>query len=324
MSALAALVLAAGLQADGGCEPLAELVKKTYDFVPAKLPDGERKAKFAAMDAVWELVRSDRARFVPCLRELLAAPDAQAWFLCDGSALLSEVEPTRASLELQTRLWSHTALDLVDLEPFTWTLAKLGTQDQDVSAGGEAWLRAGERTFHVARHDLTVGREAAALLVYGSMPEELATPALARIARDGAHPGRALATSTLAELATAEALAELRTLDLSGLPAETRAEVERLCKRGPTLKPRSGGVRRETLVEALQAFTAGDVEPWVELQLADEHWYEHLARSLKPEDLPLLRRMRRERLLALSDEALGEYLGYARVLWSFEWKALPR
>ena len=29
-------------------------------------------------------------------------------------------------------------------------------------------------------------------------------------------------------------------------------------------------------------------------------------------------------LLALSDEALGEYLGYARVLWSFEWKALPR
>jgi len=153
VSVLAALVLAAGLQAaglqaDDGCAPLTELVRKTYDFVPAKLPNEERKAKFAAMDAVWELVRSDRARFVPCLRELLAAPDAQAWFLCDGSALLSEVEPAPASFELQARLWSHTPLDIVDLEPFTWTLVKRHVPLRDSatrSLTGSHWSGIGSR-----------------------------------------------------------------------------------------------------------------------------------------------------------------------------------
>jgi len=125
-------------------------------------------------------------------------------------------------------------------------------------------------------------------------------------------------------LATGEALAELRGLDTSGLSEKSRTHVERLMKRGPDLKPRSGGAKHDKLVDALQAFTAGDVEPWSQLQLGDDHWFEHLARSLKPEDLPLLRRVRRLRLLSLSDEALGDYLGYSSVLWSFEWTAAPK
>src|SRR5882672_9942090 len=94
------------------CEKLTQLVKSTYDFVPAKLGDAGRPAKFAAMDEVWKLAKSAPQTFASCLRSMLTAPDAQPWFLCDGSALLAEIEPTKESLELQARLWCATSMDI--------------------------------------------------------------------------------------------------------------------------------------------------------------------------------------------------------------------
>src|SRR5262245_30659316 len=111
MYSVLALFLVPAFVSGDPCTELAELVQATYDFVPATMPDGQRKAKFAAMDEVWKLVKSDKETYAPCLRKLLEAPDAQAWFRCDGSALLAEVDPSPASRVLEARLWSETSID---------------------------------------------------------------------------------------------------------------------------------------------------------------------------------------------------------------------
>ena len=298
------------------CEQFTALVRKTYDFLPVQVPDEQRKARFAAMDEVWNLAKSEPAVFTPCLRGLLEAPDAQAWFRCDGSSLLVELDPSRASLELQARLWSHTPIEIVDLEPWTWTITTLGAQDLDVSAAGEAWLRERTKTFTVAKHALTVGHLAGALFAFGSMDENVAEPVLARIAADASHPGRGDAVQLLGMLATGPALADLRALDLAWLPEAERADAENVRGSTPLLKPRAGGPARKKVVAALQAFVDGHPDDLAELQSSSEHWYEELAQTLREEDLPLLRRVRRMRLAALSDEALADYVHYGNLLWT--------
>ena len=302
------------------CAELAKLVQSTYDFKPSQLDDPARKAKFAEMDRVWELVKSSPAELAPCLRSLLEADGADPWFCCDGSALLVEVDPSAGAKELQARLWCRAPLADVDLEPWTWTLMSLGAQGLDVSAGGEAWLGAREASFTVAQHALTVGPQAAGLFVFGSMDEALATPVLARIAADGAHPGRADALAILSLQATEDALERLRALDLSACDEGDRKRIEELVKKPDLLRPRSGGPRRDKLLAALQAFVAGQPEALDDLRGLDEHWFEHVASALKDEDLPLLRQRRRKRLLALSDEDLLDYVGYSQVLWAKVWK----
>jgi hypothetical protein len=298
------------------CEQFTALVRKTYDFVPVEIPDERRKALFAAMDEVWNMAKSAPAVFTPCLRGLLEAPDAQAWFRCDGSSLLVELDPSRASLELKARLWSHTSIEIVDLEPWTWTIATLGAQDLDVSAAGEAWLRERTKTFTVAQHALTVGSLAGALFAFGSMDEALSEPVLVRIAADASHPGRGDAVQILAMLATAPALADLRALDLAWMPARDREGIQVVCGTDAILKPRASGPARKKIVDALQAFVDGDPEDLHTLQVEREHWYEELVHALREEDLPLLRRVRRLRLAALSDEALTDYVQYGNVLWA--------
>lgn len=301
------------------CAELAQLVQATYDFVPAQIPDAQRKPKFAQMDEVWKLVKSDKETYAPCLRKLLEAPDAQAWFRCDGSALLAEAEPSQASRVLEARLWSETSIDIVDLEPWTWTLARLGTQGLDVTRGGESWLRARDKHFYVAKHALTVGPEAAAVIVFGSMEESLATPVLARIAADPAHPGRSDALSVLGLQATPESLAALRKLDLSRFDKAVSAGVRDMLRRPSTRHASSAGPKRAEILAALAGFEQDDGAALFELELHDKEWLAHLSSALHAEDLPLLRRVRRVRLLALSDEALGDYVNYSAILGEKVW-----
>jgi hypothetical protein len=69
--------------------------------------------------------RSDKSRatLVPCLRKALNEERSDSFFNIDGSMLLVEVDPSRASKALQVRNFVKANLDGTDLEYWVKTMA---------------------------------------------------------------------------------------------------------------------------------------------------------------------------------------------------------
>lgn len=303
------------------CAEFQRLVRATYDFRPSRLDAKQKEAKSARMDAFWKRVQGAPKELVPCLREALEAPDADAWFQVDGSALLVEADPSPASKELQARLWS--AADLDDLEPEAWmrTLAGLGAQGFDVSEAARRWMRE-PHAFTVAAHALTVNLRYGARFLIGSMDEAQALAVLEPIAADPKSPVREVALDVIACLATPEALRALKRIGLEGCEEKTRRALEPLLGawKAPSGRSPRGVTSRSSALAAMKAYAAGKPEKWAEIERSSEHWAAELLGALKAEDLALLRRVRRLRAACMSDEALDAYSELSGVLMALTWK----
>lgn len=305
------------------CSSFQARVRTVYDFRPSKLNGAARERKAKEMDEVWKLVKADQAALVPCLRAALGAKNADAWFRVDGSALLVEVDPSRESREIQCKHW--TLADWKDLDPQPWmsVMANLGALGHDTSAAGKRWLDDDSGAFDVAQHAMHVDRRPGSFFLFGSLDETIATPALARLARDRKQSGREVALELLASQATPEALKALRAIDLTTFPKKWSAAVEPLLGEPTLLAKRdaTASFSREKLLETFRAFLQGNAEP-LDATRADleRHWAEHVVGVLKPEDLSLLRQVRRKRMTYLSDEALEDYYEYSLILMTLVWK----
>jgi hypothetical protein len=333
---VAPVVLGTGLHAalpvpqggDGsGCGTLQELIHEVYVFKPSQLSKEQQEERGAQMDRVWKMVENDVKGLAPCLRKELEQPNADAWFRVDGSALLVKVDPSKESKALQLRLWS--AADLSDVAPAVWvpTLASLGAEGFDLSSAASRWL-AGELSYFIPQHSLKVGTEAGALFLFGSMDEAYATPTLLKIVGDAQHPGRAVALTVLLQQATEDALRAIARLDVATFPEEKRAEVHKLLTKPELLRRKSptAGLTRDKLTKAFEAFLGGDDDPLFATQITKDHkpvedWPGQVVGLLKPEDIPLLRKVRRVRMTYQSDEALYDYLTYSSILMALTWKA---
>lgn len=310
-------------QAQNPCGSFQALINATYNFKPSRLSDAEREVKIAAMDRVWNMVRARPRELLPCLRAALEAPNADQWFLFNGSNLLVTVDPSPESKALQVRSYTAVDLDDVDLRAWVTTLALRGAEGFDVSAAGERWLTYPRARYFLPEHGAyQVGPLQGALFIFGSMDEAQATPALVRIVSQANHPGREHALLLLINQATPESLRALRQLDPSGFSAGAQRSLRALLTNPQLLRPRQGRPRssREEFVRAFQSMVDGDWSRFRNLVAEVPDGEKDAVAVLRPEDLPLVRRVRRLMIANANQHAIEFYRDFTTILMALTWK----
>lgn len=299
------------------CAEFQRDMKATYDFKPALLKtEAESDTKSAAMDRFWNAVKAKPAELLPCLRAALADPQSDPWFRFDGSNLLVSLDPSPASKAEQVRQYTTVDLSDVNLEVWVSTLARRGAEGFDVSEAGARWLAYPKAKYYLPQHGAQeVDRFLGALFIFGSMDETQATPALLKLAGSADHPGRENAISLLLMQATPEAVRGLKAVNLAGLPQGAQAALRQHLERPITIKPREKPkTSRAQFLKAFEDAAKGNWKYFAELVNEVPDGERDAVAVLKPEDMPLVRRVRRMRIAHANPHAAQYYVSFTQIL----------
>lgn len=317
--ALPALVYCQGKDA---CADFERTIKATYNFRPALLSSLERDQKSEAMDRVWEMVKSDPGGLLPCLRKALEDPQADVWFRFDGSNLLVSLDPSTASKTLLVRNYAAANLDDVDLRLWVSNLAWLGAEGFDVSDAGARWLGFAKAEYYLPEHGAyKVDKSMGAFFIFCSMDETQATPALLKIASDQNNASREQALALLLFQATPEALQAVKVANKVGRSAKAQAAMLKLLDNPRRFEPRpQPKTSREQFLKAFNAYLLGDGKPFDRLVSEVPDGERDVVAVLRPEDVPLVRRVRRKMIANANQHAFEFYKSFTDILMTLVWR----
>jgi hypothetical protein len=317
------LFIPASLQAQTDpCVNFQRLIRETYNFKPARLSEAERMEKTKAIDRVWSLAKKERVTLLPCLRAALADPTADAWFRFDGGNLLMSLDPSAESKSIVVR--GHVTVDLADVDLRVWAsrLATLGVQGFDISDAVDKWLRFPSAYYFLPEHGgYEVGAAIGAMVLYGSMDEAQATPALRKIVSDKTHPGREIALWALMNQATPESLEALRQINAREFSSRTQKSLKALLTSPQLFEARAKPkTTRHEFMTGFQKLLEGDWRPFLHLVSEVPDGEKDVVAVLKPEDLPLVRKVRRRIIANGNPHAIELYNSFTTILMTFIWK----
>lgn len=303
-------------QSNEPCVNFQALIKETYNFKPSKLSDAERDVKVKAMDKVWDIAKANPKELLPCLRAALQTPNADRWFRFDGSNLLVALDPSTESKALQIRSYTEMDLDDVNLQVWVTTIAQRGAEGFDVSEAGNRWLTYSKAQYFLPRHGgYEVRTFQGALFIYGSMEESQATPALLKIINQNNHPGREHALLILMRQATPESLRALRQIDASTFSSQAQKNLRELLNSPELFKPRTKPkTSREEFLKAFQEIVSGNWRMFFRLVSEVPDGEKDVVAVLKPEDTPLLRKVRRLVIANANPHAIEFYNSFTGIL----------
>jgi hypothetical protein len=307
----------------GQCDSFQQTIKNTYNFKPSLMNAAQVAAQSAKLDAFWNQVRQSRATVLPCLRKSLTEDNSDSFFVIDGSMLLVDIDPSRASKALQVRKFIQGNLDDTDLEYWVATMARRGVEGFDTSEAGAKWISYPKAKYELSMHgaypvDAFIG----AVFIFGSMEENLATPVLARIANDPQNPHRTDALTIMMSQATPESFRALKGLNTSGLSAELQQGLREILENPKLLQARAHPkLTREENLRAFQGIVDGDYSAFREMVVKAPDGEVDAIATLRPEDIPLLRRARRASISRCNQHALSDYASFTQILWALTWKA---
>ena len=304
------------------CTSLQRMIKATYDFRPAKLTEAQKTAKSNELDRVWDAVKRDPVNLVPCLRSGLSAPEADPFFLFDGSNLLLSLDPSESTK--RTLIRSYARVDLADVDPSVWIrrLALLAFEGFDISEAADKWLRFPDAAYYLPQHGAyKVTMDNGAMFLYGSMDETHATPALVKIVSDKSHPGRETALWALMNQATPEALQLLKQVDPKQFSQKAQDSLNALIIRPTLIEARTPPKNtRAEFVNAFERLVKGDPQPFFALVSRTPDGERDVVAVLTPEDVPLVRKVRRRLIATGSPHMIGYYNDFSLILMTLVWK----
>ncbi len=304
-------------QDNDSCREFRQRIRTTYNFRPALLKNqAESDMKSAAMDKIWESTKASPKELVPCLRQALEDPSADAWFRFDGSNLLVSLDPSDASKTLQIKSFAANNLDDVDLRVWVTTLTRLGLEGFDVSEPGERWLSYPKARYFLPEHGAyEVNMLQGALFIFGSMDEMVAVPALLKIVNRSNDPGREAALAILLNENTPESRRSLRQLDVSSLSSKARRIIRDELDHPDLFEPRSKPkTSRKEFLDAFEAFLNGDSHVFFELVDRVPDGEKDVVATMTPEDLPLVRRVRRRMIAGGNQHSIEYYASFTKII----------
>lgn len=311
--------------APGQCDQFQSTIRNTYNFNPALMDSGQVKAQSARLDVFWNQVRQSRTTLLPCLRKALKEDNSSSFFAIDGSMLLVDIDPSRASKALQVKKFISANLDGVDLEYWVRTMARRGVEGFDTSEAGAKWLSYPKAKYQLSMHGgYPVNSFIGAVFIFGSMDEEFATPVLLRLVNEVGRPRdqRESALAILESQATPASLQALRQVNTSGLSAGAGEGIRDLIENPKLLKPRAHPkLTREEQLNAFQGIVNGDYSAFRAMVMKAPDGEVDAVAMLRPEDIPLVRQARRASISRCSQHAIADYASFTQILWALTWKA---
>lgn len=305
------------------CAAFQATVKSTYNFRPALLAnEKERIQKSAEMDKFWESVKANKNDLLSCLRQSLEDPKADGWFRFDGSNLLVSLDPSDDSKKLQIKRYAGANLEDVDLRVWVGILARRGAEGFDTSAAAERWLVDPKAVYFLPEHGaVKVDKLLGAIFLFGSMDEGQATPALLKIAGSTEHPGRDLAISLLLMQATPEAIDGLKKIDQAKLSRDAQSGLRKHLTNPILFEPRAQPkTTREQFLKAFNDAVNGNWRYFMQLVGEVPDGEKDVVATLKAEDVPLVRKVRRLMIARANQHAAEYYVSFTQILMTMIWR----
>ncbi len=305
------------------CAEFKKQIDSTYDFKPSKITSAERDTKSAEMDLVWEKVKANQKELLPCLREAINSSTSDSFFKFDASNLLISLD--RSDEAKKTLITAYSEVDLADINLRYWMpyIAVLGFEGFDTSAAGDNWLKFPDPRYSLPQHGiLEVNKEIGAFIIYGSMDETIATPALAKTASLENHPARDIAVELLLQQVTAESFKELKKLNQKGLSETSRQKISNFLIKPNLLAAREGTpkITRQQYLNAFQQLVEGKSETFIKLAVDVPDGEKDAIAVMKEEDIPLIRKARRFFAATANPHSAEWYKSFTDILLAMVWK----
>jgi hypothetical protein len=306
-------------QADS-CATLQTAERRTYGFDPAGLSSSQRSAKTQEVQQFWKKAKGLGAAAAPCLREMLASDTKDPYFLYSGSLLLLSLDTSPKSLAAIATALGNSDPDRVDAAGYIGLLIQLARRNVDVGPLAAKYVN------YLSRHgaesspgEVNEKLVNAVVLLYGSMPPDLAATDLGGLRKYGDADARPAALFALALNLTEPAFRDLRAgVSLNGLSEDDRKVVLSVLTYTPMTAAPHTPFNRQEVLKRLDAVTRGDfahIDPQYPPYVAgDQAFAVSAGAQLTPADLPRLLEARRMSIHGVTNDSLNDYLTLTRTI----------
>jgi hypothetical protein len=297
------------------CKTIAAAERAMYGFRPAKLTDAERKAKSAAMDSYWNLVKKAGPAGADCLRALLQK-QTDGFAVFDEASLLYSLSKSAESRDVVAQAIAKT--DLADVQPADYVrlALRLARDGADIEAIAHNYLTAtSDVTTYLAAHGgFKFDRAAGALLLYGVLPTEKIDDALSKEVNSGSAETRNAAALVWSMNMTERSFKGVAALgNMTEFSSETRHQVRSVLipYEVPVTPPK---YTREQMLAKIAKFPDIDMDPSEDFERENKALDNSVYATFTEADVATLRESRRKFITGVSNEAVESYSEMSRVL----------
>jgi hypothetical protein len=169
-------------QATSGTGVLHAEIQKVYDFHPHTLSSAQISQKSGVLDQFWAKAKSQRDVYVPELRRELADFSNPPFFLFDGSQLLLSLSDAPADRKIVLSAVAHTDLRDLQLKDYFLLVQRMAAQGEDTTVAAFHILPEPKFQVFIPQHSLTLAQDYC--LIYMLLPTNQdfwAQPAIERL-----------------------------------------------------------------------------------------------------------------------------------------------
>jgi len=145
-------------------------IEQTYNFQPHLLSKEEITQKSALLDQFWTKAKAEPSFYVPALRQELADFANPPFFLYDGSMLLLSLSNTPADWKIALAAMAHCDLRDVQTRDYFMQVHRMATLNEDTSAAAFHVLEDANFKVFIPQHALTLGQDY--VVVYLLLPTD--------------------------------------------------------------------------------------------------------------------------------------------------------
>jgi hypothetical protein len=134
-------------------------IQKLYDFHPHTLSTAQINQKSDLLDQFWTKAKSQRDVYVPELRRELADFSNPPFFLFDGSQLLLSLSDAPADRKIVLSAIVHTGLRDLQLKDYFLLVQRMAAQGEDTTAAAFHILPEPKFQVFIPQHSLTLAQD---------------------------------------------------------------------------------------------------------------------------------------------------------------------
>lgn len=165
---LIAAVFLSAVVANGSSTAIHQEVLQTYNFQPHTLSSSEITRKSGVLDLFWAKAKAQPNIYVPALRQELEDVSNPPFFLYDGSMLLLTLSDTSQDRKIALTAIAHSDLRDVQTKDYFLQVHRMATLEEDTTEAAFHILEKPDFKVFIPQHVLTLGQNYA--LVYMLLP----------------------------------------------------------------------------------------------------------------------------------------------------------